>query len=177
MKNSVPKGLLVFFCGKMGSGKSTYAQSIALERNAVLISEDEWLESIYPQRISSLEDYVKYSNLIKPQMKKLVQSILNTGIDVVMDFPANTAYQRDWFRSIFSEEEAPHRLIYIDVSDQVCLNHIEKRRKKQPGRSGTDTAEMFEQVTKYFIEPLEEEGFNIIKITQSALLDYLKINI
>ena len=162
------KGTLIFFCGKMGAGKTTKSMRIALERNAVHLSEDEWLESVYPKKISSLEDYIKYSNLLKPQMKRLVQSILNTGTDVVMDFPANTTSQREWFRSLFSEVNAPHSLIYIDVSNELCLNHIEKRRNEQPERSGTDTAEMFEQVTKYFVEPSEDEGFNITRITQSA---------
>jgi shikimate kinase len=32
-----------FFCGKMGAGKTTLSRSIARERKAVLISEDEWL--------------------------------------------------------------------------------------------------------------------------------------
>ena len=89
------KGELIFFCGKMGAGKSTKSIKIAQEKNAVLLSEDEWLESLYPNKVRSLDDYIKYSNLIKPQIKKLVQSILATGTDVVMDFPANTISQRD----------------------------------------------------------------------------------
>lgn len=158
------KGTLIFFCGKMGSGKTTKSINIALERNAVLLSEDEWLESIYPEKIFSLNDYIKYSTLLKPQMKKLVHSILNTGTDVVMDFPANTTSQREWFKSIFLEVKAPHILIYIDVSNELCLKRIEKRRKEQPERSATDTVEMFEQVTKYFAEPSKDEGFNIKKV-------------
>lgn len=162
------KGTLIFFCGKMGSGKSTKSKQIALERNAVLLSEDEWLESIYPNRITSLEDYVKYSNLLKPQIKKLVQSILATATDVVMDFPANTVSQRAWFRSIFLEAQAPHHLIYIDVPDKLCLEQIEKRRSEQPERAATDTVEMFEQVTKYFTEPTAQEGFNTTRVTEST---------
>ena len=87
------KGVLIFFCGKMGAGKSTQACDITVQRNAVLLSEDEWLQSIYPNKISSLKDYIKYSNQLKPQIKKLVQSILVVGTDVVMDFPANTLWQ------------------------------------------------------------------------------------
>ena len=155
------KGTLIFFCGKMGSGKTTRSMGVVQERNAVILSEDEWLESLYPEQIFSLEDYIKYSSLLKPQMKKLVQSILVAGTDVVMDFPANTISQREWFKNIFSEIEAPHVLIFIDASNELCLSRIEKRRKDQPERSATDTVEMFEQVTKYFVAPSENEGFNI----------------
>ncbi|MBW4467113.1 MAG: ATP-binding protein [Pegethrix bostrychoides GSE-TBD4-15B] len=162
------KGALTFFCGKMGAGKSTKASEIAREVNAVLLSEDEWLASLYPNKISSLNDYIEYSNLLKPQIKKLVQAILSSGTNVVMDFPANTLSQRDWFRSIFSEIEAPHSLVYIDLPNEICLKQIGKRCIEQPERAATDTAEMFEQVTKYFMAPTSEEGFNIIKVLQSA---------
>lgn len=157
------KGVLIFFCGKMGSGKTTKSKSIAIERKAVLLSEDEWLASLYPNKISSLKDYVAYSSLLKPQIKKLVQAILVTGADVVMDFPANTISQRDWLRRIFLEVDASSELIYIDVSNEECLKRIEKRRAEQPERASTDTKEMFEQVTKYFLEPQANEGFNITR--------------
>ena len=162
------KGTLTFFCGKMGSGKSTKAREIAQKNNAVLLSEDEWLASVYPNKISSLNDYIEYSNLLKPQIKKLVQSMLSAGTNVVMDFPANTLSQRDWFRSIFSEIEAPHNLIYIDLPNADCLKQIEKRRKEQPERSATDTPDMFEQVTKYFKAPIPDEGFNTIAVAKNA---------
>ncbi|WP_193164915.1 AAA family ATPase [Microbulbifer hainanensis] len=161
-------GTLIFFCGKMGAGKSTKSKEIALERNAVLLSEDEWLDSLYPNRIASLEDYIKYSNQLKPQMKKLVQSILSTGTDVVMDFPANTLSQREWFRKIFTDAEAPHNLIYIDMPDEVCLEQIEKRRVEQPERAATDTAEMFEMITRYFAPPTPEEGFVTTRLTRGT---------
>lgn len=156
------KGVLIFFCGKMGAGKSTKARNIALELNAVLLSEDEWLESLYPNKITSLEDYIRYSNLLKPQIKKLVQTILLTGTNVVMDFPANTINQRKWFKGIFSEIETHHELVYINLSDEACLNQIDKRRFENPERAKTDNKKMFEQVTKYFVEPQSEEEFNII---------------
>lgn len=161
-------GKLIFFVGKMGAGKSTKALKIARKRNAVLISEDEWLESVYPNKILSLDDYIKYSNRLKPQIKRLTQSILLTGTDVVMDYPANTISQREWFRSIFVEIEAPHDLLYIDPSNNDCLKQIEKRRMEQPERSKTDTKEMFEAVTKYFVEPQAAEGFNIIRVKRNA---------
>ncbi len=158
------RGTLIFFCGKMGSGKSTKSREIAQERNAVLLSEDEWLASLYPNKIASLEGYIKYSKQLNPQIKTLAQSILITGTDVVMDFPATTLSQREWFRGIFSEVEASHRLIYIDATDDLCLEQIEKRRIEQPERAKTDTPEMFAQVTKYFVAPTPEERFTVIRL-------------
>lgn len=162
------KGVLIFFCGKMGAGKTTRSLQVSHERNAVLLSEDEWLASIYPESIQTLEDYIKYSGRLKPQMKKLTQSILSTGTNVIMDFPANTISQRGWFKGIFSEIQAAHELIYINQPDDICLGQIAKRRIDQPERAATDTEEMFELVTKYFVAPTPCEGFNTTVITTNA---------
>lgn len=148
------KGVLTFFCGKMGAGKTTKAREIARSTNAVLISEDEWLAAVYPGRITSLKAYLKYSARLKPQIKKLAQSILTAGTDVIMDFPANTMSQRQWFRDIFSEIQAPHNLIVIDLPNEICKAQVAKRRIEQPERAATDTVEMFEQFTQYFAPPL-----------------------
>ena len=161
-------GVLTFFCGKMGAGKSTKAREIAAQNNAVLLSEDEWLQSLYPSQIKSLADYIHYSKQLKPQIKKLVQSMLLTGTNVVMDFPANTLPQRNWFKGIFAEIEAPHKLVFIDVANEVCLAQIAQRRIEQPERAATDTAEMFAQVTKHFVTPSIDEGFNLVQISSSG---------
>lgn len=94
------KGTLTFFCGKMGAGKTTKSKTVSLEKNAVLLCEDDWLEAHYPNQINSFDDFIKFSTLIKPFVKSHVQQILNTGTNVVMNFPANTKKRR---------EEQPHR--------------------------------------------------------------------
>ncbi len=161
-------GKLTFFCGKMGAGKTTHARKFAQRENVVFLSEDEWLESLYPAKIGSVESYIKYSNRLKPIIRKLVQSILNTGTDVVMDFPANTISQRQWLKDIYSDIEASHELIYVNAPDSVCLEQIAKRRLEQPERSAMDTPEMFLQITRYFVEPTVDEGFSITTVAPKA---------
>ncbi len=155
------QGTLIFFCGKMGSGKSTKAIELAKEYSAILLSEDEWLSAIYPEEIKVFADYIKYSSRLKPLLKKHVQNLLNSGISVIMDFPGNTRNQRAWFKEIFSEYEIPHKLYYLEVSDKLCLKQIEQRQKINPSRADFDTKEVFHQVNSYFQPPTEEEGFNI----------------
>jgi|JI8StandDraft_1071087.scaffolds.fasta_scaffold128387_2 adenylate kinase family enzyme len=161
------KGTLVFFSGKMGAGKSTYSKKIATELNAILLSEDEWLSSIYPEEIKIFEDYIKYSARLKPLLRTHIQSILNSGLSVVLDFPGNTIKQRAWFKEIFTNENIPHKLIYLKAENQICLKRLEKRRQTFPERSKFDNEEVFNQVTSYFQEPTEDEGFNMEVIEQS----------
>lgn len=155
------KGTLVFFCGKMGSGKSTKAQIIAKEMHAILLSEDEWLATIYPDEIVDFESYIKFSSRLKPLIKNHVQSILSKGVSVVMDFPANTENQRQWIKDIFSEHGIPHKLVYLEASNPLCLKRIMQRRITNPERQHFDTEEIFLQVNRYFQPPSDNEEFNI----------------
>lgn len=158
------QGKLFFFCGKMGAGKSTKAKSLAVENSAVLLSEDEWLAAHYPTQIQSFDDYIKYSNLIKPFVKNHVQNLLGLGVDVVMDFPANTVKQRSWFLSLCLEVSCDHELWYLDVSNEQCLSQIAKRRVEQPERAVFDTEAVFHHVTQYFEPPMTDESLNLVRI-------------
>lgn len=150
----------------MGAGKTTLSKAIASKKESVLISEDDWLFSHYPDLINSFEDYIKYSRLIKPFVKDLVQSILCAGVTVVMDFPANTIKQRKWLLSLSQEIEAEHELFFLNMSDEQCLTHITKRRTEQPKRAQFDTEDVFYEVTKYFEPPSADEGLFITENRQ-----------
>jgi len=153
------QGTLIFFCGKMGSGKSTRSRQISQELNAILISEDDWLSHLYPREIQTINDYIQYSRRLKSLLKNHLISLLNAGLSVVMDFPANTKTQRAWFQSLISDYSIPYRLIYLDVDDQTCLDQIAKRRLEQPDRAQFDTETMFYEVTRFFEPPTADEGW------------------
>lgn len=154
-------GKLIFFCGKMGAGKTTLSRAIAQEQKAVLLSEDEWLAQLYPDQIISFNDYITYSGRIRPLVKTLVQNILTAGASVVMDFPANTKKQRMWFKTIFTETNTQHEMVYLKLDDTTCLQRLEKRRTEQPERAAFDNEEVFRHVTSFFEKPTEDEGFCI----------------
>ncbi len=160
----ITTGTLTFFCGKMGAGKSTYAVRTAHEQNAVLLSEDEWLSALYPGQITSFDDYIRCAGLLRPLVRTHVQNILRIGTPVVMDFPANTVRQREWFKSLVAEIQAPHELVFLDASDELCLRRIAHRRTDLPEREAFDTPEVFHQVTRYFEAPGEEEGLRVLRI-------------
>ncbi|MHA7880862.1 MAG: AAA family ATPase [Saccharospirillum sp.] len=154
-------GTLIFFCGKMGAGKSTLAGTIARERRAVLISEDEWLAALFPGEINNFDDYIRYSSRLKSVLRFHVEQVLLAGTSVVLDFPGNTLKQRAWFKDIYSQQGIPHELYYLPVDDDVCLKQLKQRQKEQPERAQFDTEEVFRMVTGYFEPPKESEAFNL----------------
>lgn len=155
------KPTLHFFCGKMASGKSTLAQSLAKENHAILMAEDVWLSMLYPEEINEFNDYIKYSRRLKSILSPHIQDILLQGTSIVLDFPGNTPLQRNWFRSIFESVEANHLLHYIIASDELCKQQLRIRSKDKPEKSAFTTEAEFEAITKYFQPPTAEEGFNI----------------
>jgi shikimate kinase len=162
------RATLIFFCGKMGAGKTTESKKVAIDRNAVLISEDVWLSKLYPDQITSFDDYIKFSSQLRPLIKAHVQNILKTGTSVVMDFPGNTKKQRQWFKYLSISAEATNELIYLKVNDALCLKQIEKRSIEQPSRAVFDTEEMFYHVTKYFEEPEANEVERFVIVERSV---------
>ncbi|MEA5598036.1 ATP-binding protein [Rivularia sp. UHCC 0363] len=155
------KPTLHFFCGKMASGKSTLARSIAEENNAVLIAEDDWLSKLYPEEINDFDDYLKYSPRLKAILVQHIQYLLLQGISIVLDFPGNTPKQRNWFRSIFDSVQANHLLHYVAASDELCKQQLKMRSQEKSEGSAFTTDAEFEAVTKYFQPPTPEEKFNI----------------
>ncbi|EWH01487.1 AAA family ATPase [Halomonas sp. BC04] len=161
-------GTLIFFCGKMGAGKSTLSAKIARERGAVLISEDEWLAAFFPGEIKDFNDYISYSYRLKPVLRSHVEQILMAGTTVVLDFPGNTKKQRTWFKDIYSQRGIPHELYHLAVDDEICLKQLKQRQKEQPERAQFDTEEVFRVVTGYFEPPEVSEGFNV-KVVEREL--------
>ena len=152
---------LFLVCGKIAAGKSTLAQTLASGPSTLLLSEDHWLSTLYPEEVSTLDDYVRCSARLKQVIGPHVVSLLKEGVSVVMDFPANTLQQRRWLRGLGEASSAHHELHFLDVPDHVC-----KRRLRERNRSGqhpyqTDEKN-FDLVSRYFVPPSEDEGFNLI---------------
>ncbi len=145
----------------MAAGKSTKAIALAAAENAVLLSEDKWLDQLYPDEISTFDDYISYSGRLKVVMQDHVKSLLQAGVSVVMDFPANTIKQRAWFKQVFEPLSVPHILHYIDASDERCLKQLTIRSAGLPAGVPFTSEEELLSINAYFQAPSVEEGFNI----------------
>ena len=159
----VTETTLHFFCGKMAAGKSTIAKKLAKKYNAILLIEDDWLSQLYPEEITDIPEYIKYGARLQNILSGHIVSLLSQGVTVVLDFPANTKDQRNWFRAIYEQANASHTLHFVDVSDDICKQQLKERNKDRPDGSAFTSGAVFDAITKYFQAPLENEGFNIIR--------------
>ncbi|MDR2296861.1 MAG: ATP-binding protein [Comamonas sp.] len=154
-------GSLHLVSGKIVAGKSTLAKQLASAPQTVLISEDSWLAQLYPEELRTVPDYVKLSSRLRTAMEAHIVALLKSGTSVVLDFPSNTPDTRAWARSIFEKAGAAHYLHFLDVSDEEC-----KKRLRLRNLSGEHpfqvSDEQFEQITRHFVVPSAQEGFNLV---------------
>ncbi|TWC66409.1 putative kinase [Pseudomonas sp. SJZ103] len=151
---------LHLLCGKIASGKSTLAKTLVAEHAAILLSEDTWLAQLYAGEILSIADYLRCAQRIRGVVGPLVVSLLESGVNVVLDFPANTLANREWLLGLAQAAEVPHRLHYLELDDATCRARLHARNARGDHDFAATDAE-FELITQHFCVPSEEEGLVI----------------
>ncbi len=148
-------------CGKIASGKSTLAAKLGKMPRTVVVSEDDWLAALYLNEMSSISDYIRCASKLQKIMGPHIVSLLNSEVSVVLDFQANTVANRTWMRRMIQSTNASHKLHYLDVPDEVCKTRL-RARNATGDHPFAATDEQFKQLTKHFVPPSPEEGFNIV---------------
>ncbi|WP_440974668.1 AAA family ATPase [Pseudomonas koreensis] len=152
---------LHLMCGKIASGKSTLAKSLAEQHGALVLSEDQWLSRLYPEQINSVADYLRCARQIRGVLGPLVVDVLAAGVNVVLDFPANTVADRQWLRGLADSARVRHRLHYLDVDDDTCRARLQARNALAEHEFAASDAE-FDLITRYFQVPEVGEGLEIV---------------
>ena len=150
-----------FMCGKAGAGKSTLANQLAQQHDAILLCEDIWLARLFPDEIEIFEDYIKFTRRIKTVVAPMAVELLRRQ-SVILDFPANTIDSRRWFRSIIEQAGCAHSLHFAVATDELCLQRIAKRNVERPEGSHELDEATFNKISSYFQPPTEQEKFNLV---------------
>ncbi|SIR61518.1 ATP-binding protein [Pseudacidovorax sp. RU35E] len=148
-------------CGKIGSGKSTLTQRLASAPHTVRISVDDWLSRLHPHEIHALADYVRCAGRLRDAMSGHIESLLRSGVSVVLDFPANTVATRAWMQGLCERAGAAHVLHLLDVPDEVCKARLRARNAAGDHPFETSDAE-FDQISRHFVAPTADEGFTVV---------------
>ena len=158
---SAHKPTLHMLCGKIAAGKSTLARRLAAAPATVLVSQDHWMTHLYKEELQSVADYIRYSARLRAAMAGHLQAVLQAGVSVVLDFPANTVAVRQWMQAIYRAAGADHRLHFLDVPDEVCRARLHARNAAGTHEYAATDAE-FDEITRYFQPPSAQEGFTTI---------------
>ena len=127
-------------CGRVCSGKSTYAMEMVKKHHAVLLSSDEITLALFGQHCGDRhDDYVERAQryLFHKSLEILAQ-----GIPVVLDWGFWTKEERDEARAFYGEKGSEYECHYIDVTDEEWHRRLQKR----------NAAVEKEEVSAYFID-------------------------
>jgi predicted kinase len=156
-------GRLHLVCGKIAAGKSTLCARLAAAPGTVAISEDFWLKRLFGDQMKTVADYVRVSARLRGAMGPHVAELLKAGVDVVLDFPANTAATRAWMKGVADAAGAAHRLHWLDVPDETCRARLRRRNAEGEHDFAGVTDEQFDLITRYFEPPAQEEGLDVVR--------------
>lgn len=127
-------------CGKICSGKSTYAKQICIKKHAVLLSVDEITLVLFGQLCSDKhDDYVERTqNYLFDKSLEL----LSVGINVVLDWGFWMKEERDYAREFYNSRNIECEFHYIDVSDETWRERLKKR----------NSAILAEEISAYYVD-------------------------
>lgn len=124
----------ILLCGKICSGKSTYAERIRRQENAVVLSCDELMLAIFDPLLGDRHDVI--SERVQQYLYKKSLDIIEAGANVLLDWGFWQKKRRDAARAFYGEKGIPCEFHYIDISDENWQKNIAERNKAvSEGRS------------------------------------------
>lgn len=112
-------------CGRICSGKSTYAQRIRKKYNAVLLSVDEIMLSIFGQYIGEKHD--EYCENIQHYLYDKSLELIEEGINVILDWGFWQKDEREYAKNFYKDRSIECELHYINVPDIIWKERIKGR--------------------------------------------------
>lgn len=119
---AMPKVIII--CGKICSGKSTYADRITKTRKAIILSVDEIMLTLFGQNADD-----SYVTKAKSYLYKKSLEIVDVGISVILDWGFWTQSERKFAKEFYASRGIANEFHYIKISHDEWRNRINKRNK------------------------------------------------
>lgn len=117
----------ILICGKICSGKTTYAEKLRHECHAVLLSCDEITLALFAQQLGD-----QHESIVRKTKNYLFQKsleILGCDINVILDWGFWMKQDRDEARAFYRNHGFACEFHYVDVSDKIWQKNLEKRNR------------------------------------------------
>lgn len=124
-RRTMAKAFLI--SGKICCGKSTYAERLRIENNAVLLSVDEIMLAVFGPYTGDKHD--EYTEKIQKYLFEKSVEIINSGINVILDWGFWSKCKRTEAREFYTVRDIECEFYYIDISDKVWKERIEHRNE------------------------------------------------
>lgn len=149
---------IIITCGRLCSGKTTYAKSLADRLPAVHFSIDELTMLLLGPYAGDLLD--EYFEKLEPFFFEKAIELSRRGISSVIDLGLWTREERDSARRFFRERGADCEIHYIKVPDGVWKERIAKRNRDIEAGLSKDyyvDENLMKKFESFFEEPSPDE--------------------
>ena len=152
-------GKVILVCGKVGSGKTTYAKKLAEQLNAVIITQDELMYGLFGSELyySDREQYNKYVTWVEEFVKRKAGEAARAGAVAICENGFSTRSERDELRKLYNGMGVACELHYMDTSEEQRLRNIQNRNDAILRKECIETFMQEEGIHHYFEIPGEDE--------------------
>jgi predicted kinase len=123
--------ILFLIHGFVGSGKTTFAKKLAVEKNAVRFSPDEWMSHFYGSNPSQ-ELFEEYDNRSKTMIWSVATEFLKRGNNVILDYGFWHRSSRDKYRQMAADVKVECVLYALESDYPICKERTLKRTAEMP---------------------------------------------
>jgi predicted kinase len=144
---------VILICGKICSGKTTYAKGIAKNINAVILSVDELMLTLFGQHVGEKHDEL-VEKTEKYLYKKSVELVSN-GINVILDWGFWTKEERLFAAKYYTDIGIEIEWHYIGIDD-ITWKKLMKERNNAIVNNEQEFYYIDENIAKKFENIFEE---------------------
>ena len=150
---------LLCICGKIGCGKTYYANRLKEQEHAVILSTDEVTYDLTNNQQG--DGYDEFAIRVNLYLRKKAVEIVNAGCTVILDWGFWTKENRKEIKRYGENNGVLVEMHYIDIDDKTLYENIEKRNNEVISGNGGSSFYVNEgllnKVSSLFEIPEKEE--------------------
>lgn len=150
---------LLCICGKIGCGKTYYANRLKEQEHAVILSTDEVTYDLTNNQQG--EGYDEFARRVNLYLRKKAVEIVNAGCTVILDWGFWTKENRKEIKRYGENNGVLVEMHYIDIDYKTWFENIEKRNNEVISGNGGSSFYVDEgllnKVSSLFEVPEKEE--------------------
>lgn len=113
--------------GLPGTGKTTEARRIEMEKNALRLTKDEWMKALY-----GLANPPSASDVVEGRLIEIGLRALQLGINVVIDFGLWGRDERSALRAAAADRGAAVEMRYFELTPAEQRQRLDRRHAHEP---------------------------------------------
>lgn len=153
---------VICLCGKLCSGKSTYARTLRAKTGGVILSTDELMLTVIGPDAGEMHD--EYARRIKGYLLEKAAQMARAGVTVILDEGFWTRVERARVRAFFEGKGVVCEFHYLEVDDETWRERIAKRNAAIAAGTQTDAYYVDEGLLAKFEGRFEPPGREEIQV-------------